>query len=63
MENRIIEAISNRIDRINKYQDQLEKMMEIDNDFSAQYFEQEAIKNELSALLDYIETLKENNGN
>ncbi len=51
----IVKVINNRIDRIVIFQDQLENMMEIDNDFSAQYFEQEAIKNELLSLLDYIE--------
>jgi|CXWL01.1.fsa_nt_gi hypothetical protein len=50
-----ITAISNRIDRIVKYQDDLEQLMLVDDHFVELYFEQEAVKGELLSLLSYIE--------
>jgi hypothetical protein len=50
-----IKAINNRIDRIVTYQDDLEKLMIVDEHFTSIFFEQEAIKSELMTLLCYIE--------
>lgn len=50
-----ITAINNRVDRIIAYQDDLENLMKVDEYFTEVYFEQEAIKSELLALLNYLE--------
>ena len=50
-----IKAINNRLIRIDSYQNELKNLMVVDETFKEVFFEQEAIKDELIALLSYIE--------